>query len=315
MNPDLHYMHLGKITLYLKALRLERWPRSLAIIPGFIAFFILNPHYIEAKHLSLLYLLSKLAPAFLLAFGISVINYIANEISDAPFDAFHPIKKNRPLVKRQIDEKILLFIAGILLVFSLVFARLIFPDSRIIFGLLALLAAGLIYNAPPVRVKDIPYLDALVESLNNPIRFCIGWYAVSPYAHPSPPLVLLVSWWALGNVLVVGKRVAEKKFLSDTESTAYRVSLKKAKISTLIAFMISSAVVFIITFCWFSFYSHFRTFLFSTPFLMVYLGMLIRKSTQDIEGAEDPEQFFKEPLFAFYTLFLIVIFILAYIFQ
>jgi hypothetical protein len=35
----------------------------------------------------------------------------------------------------------------------------------------------------------------------------------------------------------------------------------------------------------------------------------------NIEGSEEPEKLLKNPYFAFYTLFLIAIFILAYIFR
>ena len=46
------------------------------------------------------------------------------------------------------------------------------------FGLtvLALWVMGCIYNIPPVRSKDLPYLDVLSESINNPLRMLAGWY-------------------------------------------------------------------------------------------------------------------------------------------
>ena len=61
--------------------------------------------------------------------------------------------------------------------------------------------------------------------------------------------------------------------------------------------------------------SKLNTFLFSTPFILVYLVMFMKKSVQDIEGAEEPERFLKNPYFAFYTLFLAAVFVLAYIFK
>ena len=33
------------------------------------------------------------------------------------------------------------------------------------------------YNVKPFRFKDIVYLDVIIESLNNPIRF-LGWFIV-----------------------------------------------------------------------------------------------------------------------------------------
>ena len=44
-----------KFKLYVDSLRLERWPRSLAIIPGFIAVFVLNPQWVKTiDHVALL---------------------------------------------------------------------------------------------------------------------------------------------------------------------------------------------------------------------------------------------------------------------
>ena len=49
------------------------------------------------------------------------------------------------------------------------------------FALTALLlwVMGCLYNFPPVRTKDVPYLDVLTESINNPLRMLLGWYAVT----------------------------------------------------------------------------------------------------------------------------------------
>jgi 4-hydroxybenzoate polyprenyltransferase len=148
--------------------------------------------------------------------------------------------------------------------------------------------------------------------MNNPIRFLIGWHITTTLF---PPLSLLLTWWAFGNFLMVGKRVAEKKFLTETESAGYRRSLKKYSLKMLIAFMIGSGIVFLATFIVFAWESKLPTFLFAIPFIMVYLIMFVKKSIQDRDGAEEPEKLLKNPYFALYTLFLAFIFILAYIFR
>ena len=114
---------------------------------------------------------------------------------------------------------------------------------------------------------------------------------------------------------MVGKRVAEKKFLTAEESSRYRLSLKRYNLKALVIFMHVNALIFVVTFCWFAIESKMNSFLYSIPFILVYLVMFIKKSVQDIEGAEEPERLLKNPYFAFYTLFLAVIFILAYIFK
>lgn len=310
MQEKEHQKKENKLKLYIDALRLERWPRSLAIIPGFIAFAVLHPSGIRG--IGYTELAAKLAAAFVLTLLISTANYIINEISDAPYDAFHPHKKHRPLVNKKISIGILLTLWFLMVAVSFLAAHLFFGNIYFLVGLIALLAAGILYNVPPIRMKDIPYLDSTLESGNNPIRFLIGWHIV---AATTPPASLLISWWAFGNFLMVGKRVAEKKFLTLEESSGYRLSLKKYSLKGLQVFMVANAVVFLATFCLFAVEAELKTFLFATPFVLVYLIMFMKKSLQDIEGAEEPERLLKNPYFAFYTLFLVAIFILAYVFK
>lgn len=299
-----------KFKLYVDSLRLERWPRSLAIIPGFIAVFVLNPHWI--KTINTIDLPLKLLLAFILTLFISTANYIINEITDAPHDAYHPSKKHRPLVNNQISSKVLMALWLLLVIFSIGCAYLVYKNIAFLFSLVALMVAGILYNVPPIRMKDIPFLDSTLESANNPIRFLIGWHIVTI---DFPPVSLLLAWWAFGNFLMVGKRVAEKKFLTEEESAGYRLSLKKYKLNGLITFMHTNAFVFVAAFCWFALETKLKSFLFSVPFIVVYLIMFMKKSLQDIEGSEEPEKLLKNPYFAFYTLFLVVIFILAYLFK
>ncbi len=303
----------NKKKLYVDSLRLERWPRSLAIIPGFIAFFVLTPGFTASlRNANIPLLAIKLIVAFLLTLLISTANYIINEITDAPFDAYHPHKKNRPLVNEEISTKILVFLWLLFVATTVVTALLFFKNFYFLVDLIALLVAGLLYNVPPIRMKDIPFLDSTLESANNPIRFLIGWHVLGT---AFPPISLLVSWWFFGNFLMVGKRVAEKKFLSEEESSGYRLSLKKYSQKSLVVFMVVNAIIFIGSFAIFALESRLVTFLYAIPFIIFYLVMFMRKSVQDIEGAEEPERLLKNPYFAIYTLFLVVIFVLAYIFN
>lgn len=298
-----------KIKLYVESLRLSRWPRSLAIIPGFLAFLVLQP-----KSTDILINLSsilRLLIAFLMTWFISTANYIVNEITDAPFDAFHPSKKNRPLVKNKIDKKLLMTIWFLLVIISLLISFEIF-NIQFVICLISLLIAGIIYNVPPIRAKDIPFLDSTIESINNPIRFLIGWYIMTEIF---PTVSILISWWFFGNFLMVGKRVAEKKFLTEEESSGYRVSLKKYSLKMLIVFMILNAMIFIVSLSIFAIESKLNSFLFSIPFILIYLLMFMKKSIKDREGAEEPERLLKNPYFAFYTLFIAIIFIIAYIYR
>ncbi len=301
-------MH-GKVKYYFESLRLERWPRSLAIIPGFVAAIVIEPSLLSLRPLYISGIL--LIISFFLTLLISTSNYIINEIADAPSDAHHPAKKDRPLVKKIISVKILMVLWLIMVVIAFTGGYFLF-NRNFLLSLAALLLAGILYNIPPVRVKDIPFLDSTLESANNPIRFLTGWFVLTSTL---PPASLLISWWAFGNFLMVGKRVAEKKFLSPEESAGYRLSLKKYSVTSLIAFMILNSIIFILTFSLFAIETKMYTLLVSVPFILIYLGMFMKKSVQDRDGAEEPEKLLKDPYFAFYTVFLIIIFVLAYFFK
>ena len=92
---------------YLKAMRLGRWPRSLAFLIGSAVFFFL--HHDTVQPFSTLWFLWRAALAFLLTWGISTANYIINEIADAPYDIHHPTKRHRPLVKGEVRKGPLFF--------------------------------------------------------------------------------------------------------------------------------------------------------------------------------------------------------------
>ena len=126
----------NKFRLYFESLRLERWPRSLAIIPGFIAFLVLQPNNWQINEAVTMGI--KLVIAFLLTLFISTANYIINEIADAPYDAHHPGKKNRPLVNNEISKKILMALYFFLVAVSVTVAFFYFKKQgrRIVRGIL-----------------------------------------------------------------------------------------------------------------------------------------------------------------------------------
>jgi hypothetical protein len=66
---------------------------------------------------------------------------------------------------------------------------------------------GVIYNVPPVRSKDRPYLDVISESINNPLRLMIGWAMVDPTT--LPPSSVILSYWTGGAFLMAAKRYSE----------------------------------------------------------------------------------------------------------
>src|SRR5205814_80784 len=72
---------------------------------------------------------------------------------------------------------------------------------------------------------EIPYMDVLSESINNPIRLLLGWFAVAPSAFP--PMSLLIAYWMIGAFFMASKRFAEYRSIANRETAgAYRSSFR-----------------------------------------------------------------------------------------
>lgn len=292
---------------YFKAMRLERWPRSLVIFIGSGAFFLLNLETLTS--ISVWVMVLKLSLAFLLTWAASTVNYIINEIADAPFDLHHPTKKNRPLVRGEIKKFPLLLTGVFLFLLSLILGYMVFSPAFLL-SLSALLLAGVIYNVKPIRAKDIPFLDSISESANNPIRFLIGWFA---FASPSfsLPLFLLLSWWSFGNFLMIAKRLSESRFLRE-KAGIYRMSLKRYSPKSMIWGMGVSAVISWGCFVWFARNFSGDYFLYLSPLMALYLIFIFIESLRNKEVMEEPEALFRHPLFALFTSVLIFLFLLSF---
>jgi 4-hydroxybenzoate polyprenyltransferase len=294
------------VTAYLRALRLERWPRSAAIILGSTAFFFLHRDFLSSfRPREIAFLLGL---SFLLTWAISTANYVLNEIVDAPYDIHHPAKRHRPLIRGEIKKApfILLGIGITAAGFTLAIA---FFSCSFVLSLLALLAAGFIYNVKPVRTKDIPFLDAISESANNPIRFLIGWYAFAPQ-HYFPPVSLLVTWWSFGNFLMTAKRLSEFRLLRD-KAADYRLSHKRYSQNLLLFGMVVSSAVFLTSFVVFVLSISLYRSLVIFPVLLLYLSLFFRKTLDEREVMEEPESLLRSPLIALLTLVLVALFALC----
>ncbi len=184
------------MTKYLQLLRVNHWFKNLIVLIGV---------YVAMPDVTVW--LSSV-PAFFLASIISSVNYVINQISDREFDAHHPEKKTRPIPMGLITVSQAIIVAGILLSLSLALARL-FYSPNFFWTLVVLFIAGIIYNVKPFRTKDIPYLDVISESFNNPVRFLLGWFVV---LDTWPPLQLLLFTWAFGALFMTAKRYDELVF-------------------------------------------------------------------------------------------------------
>ena len=203
--------------VYLAIARPDHWFKNIFMLLGVIlAFFIESPSMTQG---GVVPLILAVAATCLIASS----NYVINEILDAPLDRLHPTKKNRPIPSGQVHltaaylEWIVIGIAGLALAWRV--------NLPFFLSGCALWVAGLLYNIPPIRTKDIPYLDVLSESINNPIRLFLGWFALVP--DKVPPLSLTLAYWLAGAFFMGAKRFAEYRMIDDSEvAGAYRRSFK-----------------------------------------------------------------------------------------
>mgnify|MGYP001567627061 CR=1 FL=1 len=185
---------------YIKLLRINHWFKNIFLLSGVLfAMFISTTYSIG------IVFIGKLILAFLLSSLVSSASYIINQITDAKYDALHPIKKNRIIPAGRVSVNVAAAIAFLLFVTSVFVAGRVYTPG-FVWSLIGLCVAGLIYNIPPLRLKDVPFIDVISESINNPIRFMIGWYILS---WQMPPVGVLILTWCLGAVFMVAKRYDE----------------------------------------------------------------------------------------------------------
>ncbi len=166
---------------------------------------------------------SRLLVAVVATCLIASSNYVLNEILDAPHDRHHPLKRSRPIPSGLVSiplayvEWILLAVAGGALAWAV--------NWPFFLSAVWLWVMGVLYNVPPVRTKDWPYLDVLSESVNNPIRLFLGWFALVDTL--IPPVSLAVAYWMAGAFLMAVKRYAEFRHIGNPAvAAAYRRSFK-----------------------------------------------------------------------------------------
>lgn len=199
---------------YVQIARPDHWIKNIFVLPGAAAALAVAP---ESGAAAMLPFVLGLVATCLLASA----NYTINEFLDAQYDRFHPQKSARPGACGLLDGRIVLLQYLVLLAAGLAIAARI--NEPFALAGVALAAMGILYNAPPIRTKDKPYLDVLSESVNNPIRFLLGWFTVT--GATLPPASALLAYWMGGAFLMAIKRYSEYRGIADPARAAlYRRS-------------------------------------------------------------------------------------------
>lgn len=227
-----------RFAAHFRIMRLDHSIKQAFIIPGILLGLALSGRRIDS------HLLASFCAGLIAATLISSSNYVLNEVLDAPWDRMHPVKRARPAACGLVHSRWAYVQWIVLMVLGVALARTVSYGFAL--SIVALWAMGCVYNIPPVRSKDVPYLDVLSESLNNPIRFCIGWYMVTSAI--LPPVSVLVSYWMVGAYFMALKRFSEYRQIDDCEiAGAYRRSFRfytQQSLLTSVLFYASAAMLF-----------------------------------------------------------------------
>lgn len=202
-----------KIIPYVQITRPDHWFKIIFVLPGIALALFLKDTRPNPETILL---------GLIVACLTASANYCINEYLDAEFDKKHPTKYLRPAAQGLVSKHGVI-IEYIFLVTIILFLSLHINITFFLFSLLFLIM-GLLYNVPPIRTKDVPYLDVISESINNPIRLLLGWSLVLPTV--LPPCSFVLAYWSAGAFLMTLKRYAEIKRLHNHETILlYRPSL------------------------------------------------------------------------------------------
>jgi 4-hydroxybenzoate polyprenyltransferase len=268
---------------YLKPLRFDHWIKNLVVPIGSVLALVAGGSPLTRDSLV------RIVLAFVLSGLVSSINYALNEILDAPFDARHPVKRFRPIPAGRVRVKPLLVLTAVVGAVVVATAASLF-STPFLLATAALFLAGLVYNLPPVRLKDRPFLDAVVESFTNPVRLAIGWYAVSDTAG-GPPLALLGAVWGFGAFLMTGKRLAELRELADL-AAHYRPTFRAYSVRRLLAVQLGYALLALATLAGFLASSRPRV-LIAFPLVVLLLAWSLRMTFEPHSPLVDPEHLYR----------------------
>jgi len=290
----------SSIKAYIKIARPDHWFKQIFMLPGVVFAVYDSPELLSWGIIPSL-LLGLLATCL-----VASSNYTINEILDAPMDALHPVKKKRPVPAGEVNLKVAFAEWAFLGLMGLILAWHV--NLFFFFSLLSLLIMGLLYNIPPIRLKDLPYLDVLSESINNPLRLLLGWFAVND-VYP-PTLSLIMAFWMIGTFFMTVKRYAEYRRIGNASvAEKYRKSFSYYNEYRLLLSMVYYASAFSLFFGIFLIRYRIELIL-SVPFLAGFIPMYMRLGFLEDSPAQYPERLYKQKGLVLYTSFCLILILL-----
>ena len=290
----------ARIAAYASIARPDHWLKNVFMLIGVVLAFFYKPALLEAFDWITLCL------GFAATCLVASSNYVLNEILDAPTDANHPEKHNRPIPSGLVSlplayvEWLAIGAAGFTLAWMV--------NVPFFAAAVSLWIMGLIYNVRPIRSKELPYVDVLSESVNNPIRLVLGWFVVS--ASTIPPVSLLVAYWMVGAFFMGSKRFAEYRMIADkSRAAAYRKSFAHYDDNRLLVsmfFYASAAAMFLGIFI----IRYHLELILSIPLIAGFFSMYLRVALKPDSAAQAPERLFRERGLMIYLMACVAAFVL-----
>ncbi len=270
--------------------RVDHWFKNVFVLPGVVVALGFAPLAANASVVETF--LIRLVLGLVAVCLVASSNYVLNEVMDAPFDRHHPEKSRRAVPSGRVNIRLAYLEWAVLAVVGIGLGALL--SFGLGASLAALWAMGCVYNVPPIRSKDVPYVDVLSEAVNNPLRMLVGWYIVSPGG--LAPVSLLVSYWMVGCYFMAIKRLAEYRHIGDrSRAIAYRRSFAEITEQSLlisIVFYASAAMLFFGAFA-----MRYRIELIvSFPLIALVMAIYLAVGFRPDSAAQRPEGLYREPV-------------------
>jgi 4-hydroxybenzoate polyprenyltransferase len=140
----------------------------------------------------------------------------------------------------------------------------------------------------------VPYLDVITESVNNPLRMLLGWYAVTSTL--VPPVSLLIAYWMIGCYFMALKRFSELSEIKDRGvAGSYRASFKHYTPESLLVsvlFYASTAMLFLGAFI-----IRYRIeLILGFPLVALTMAIYFKLALKADSAVQNPEKLYREPL-------------------